>query len=55
MAADPDLLTSPRCNGTDPCDDFLLTVQPPCSQLWPLRCRDSAAPAGRLGHGGLQP
>ena len=29
MAANPDLLTSPRCNGADACDNFLLTVEPP--------------------------
>ena len=29
MPADPDLLTSPRCNGADPCDNFSLTVVPP--------------------------
>ena len=29
MPADPDLLNSPRCNGTDACDDFALTINPP--------------------------
>src|SRR5881396_3887532 len=35
MAADPDLLTSPRCNGADPCDNFSLTVVPPPASFGP--------------------
>src|SRR6267142_7034387 len=31
MPANPDVLTSPRCNGTDTCDNFALTVVPPAA------------------------
>src|ERR1043165_1040477 len=46
MAADPDLLTSPRCNGTDPCDDFLLTVQPPPASFGPYVVESRLRPQG---------
>lgn len=46
MAADPDLLTSPRCNGTDPCDDFLLTVQPPAASFGPYVVEIRLRPQG---------
>ena len=46
MAADPDLLTSPRCNGTDPCDDFLLTVQPPPASFGPFIVEIRLRPQG---------
>jgi hypothetical protein len=46
MAADPDLLTSPRCNGTDPCDDFSLTVEPPPASFGPYVVEIRLRPQG---------
>ncbi|MDQ1637376.1 MAG: hypothetical protein QOF62_715 [Pyrinomonadaceae bacterium] len=46
MAADPDLLTSPRCNGADPCDNFSLTVVPPPASFGPYIVEIRLRPQG---------
>ena len=46
MPADPDLLTSPRCNGADPCDNFSLTVVPPPASFGPYIVEIRLRPQG---------
>jgi hypothetical protein len=46
MAADPDLLTSPRCNGADACDNFSLTVVPPPASFGPYIVEIRLRPQG---------
>ncbi len=46
MPANPDLLNSPRCNGTDTCDDFALTINPPSAAYGPYIVEVRLQPQG---------
>jgi len=46
MPANPDLLNSPRCNGTDTCDNFALTIQPPAAAYGPYIVEVRLQPQG---------
>ncbi len=46
MPANPDLLNSPRCNGTDTCDNFALTIQPPAAAYGPYIVEVRLLPQG---------
>jgi hypothetical protein len=46
MPADPDVLNSPRCNGTDDCDNFSLTIVPPAAAYGPYVVEVRLQPQG---------
>ncbi len=46
MPANPDLLNSPRCNGTDTCDNYSLTVVPPAAAYGPYIVEIRLQPQG---------
>lgn len=46
MPADPDVLTSPRCNGADACDNYGLTVVPPSAAYGPYIVEVRLQPQG---------
>src|SRR5258706_9088657 len=46
MPANPDLLNSPRCNGTDTCDNFALTINPPSAAYGPYIVEVRLQPQG---------
>src|SRR5258706_8657004 len=46
MPANPDVLNSPRCNGTDTCDNYSLTVVPPAAAYGPYIVEIRLQPQG---------
>src|SRR6185295_8225963 len=46
MPANPDVLNSPRCNGTDTCDNFSITVVPPSAAYGPYVVEIRLQPQG---------
>src|ERR1044071_8652589 len=46
MPANPDVLNSPRCNGTDTCDNFSITIVPPSAAYGPYVVEIRLQPQG---------